>query len=513
MTTENVQTMPAQAVGCDPLRPEIKGFDGAFAWISLALGYLFVKFVFTDVNGFAETGICITTFICGALYVIKCGKKVTFSQWMLGAVICAFSVMFSISASAFINTLCFWFLTAAQFWWVQAVCIQARFVTKYFVPDLMLTVFIQPLRDLGGFFRAAFLSMRNGKRSGTIKAVIIGLTVTVPLTLAVAVLLAEADNNMDLMLGKFIDTLRHYQLFHELLQALFAVPVGMLIFGMLRADAKQKLYPLPSDVSYNEKAQKLKKLDNVGIYAGVTPVCVLYVIYIVSQTSYFLSAFSGKLPDSMSYAQYARRGFFELCMIAVINLAVILFMLTFSKKSGSSATKPLRFFTCMICGFTLFIISTAIAKMLLYVDAYGLTLLRLYTTWFMVLLGITFAVLAVRAFVTKLPTAKILSASFIVMFALLCFSRPDALIAEYNISRYEEGTLEKLDVGMLCNMSDDAYAVMIDHRDAISRAGYSAEFDNRLSYLLDYYDSDPGSAMNYSAQKILSECGERGRCA
>ena len=513
MTTENLQVMPANSVGCDPLRPELKQHDGVFAWISLALGYLFVKFVFSDANGFAETGITISTFICGAVYVKLCGKKITVSQWMMGAMICLFSLMFSISANRFLNTLCFWFITAAQFWWVQAVCIQARFVTKFFLPDLMRTVFIQPLRDLGGMFRAGFISLRSGRRSGAIKAVVIGLTVTIPLTLAVALLLSEADDNIDNMLMKFLNILSRQQLLHEIIIALFAVPTGMIIFGMLRADAKQKLYPLPSDIYYTEKASHLKKLDNLGIYAGVTPICVLYLIYIISQTNYFLSAFFRKLPEGMNYARYARSGFFELCMIAVINLAVILFMLTFSKKSGSESTKPLTFFTCMICGFTLFIIATAVAKMLLYVDAYGLTLLRLYTTWFMVLLGIVFITLAIRAFVKKLPTAKILSASFIVMFSILCFSRPDALIAEYNISRYEAGTLDELDVEMLCRRSDDAYAVMLDHRDAISRAGYSAVFDTNLSYLLDSYESFPASAMNYSAQKILSECGERGRFA
>lgn len=504
MTTENIQEAPVRTESHTFVRPEIKPYDGAFAWITFILGYLFVKFVFYNIDGFVTTAVCIAMFVCGVLYVIKCGKKPTASQWVLGAVICCFSFVFSFTANRLMHDLCFLFLIAAQFWWVQAVCINARFVTKFFWFDLWRTVFVQPFRDFSGFFRAAFASVKNGKSSATVKAVIAGIVMTVPLTVIVAGLLSGADENIENMLSDVLNAIRRSNVFGEMMQVFLAIPVGAVIFGMLRADAKQKLYPLPSDICYNEKISRLKIFENVGIYAGVTPICVLYLIYIVSQTNYFVSAFFGRLPNGTDYAEYARRGFFELCAIAVINLAVIISMLAFAKKGGSERTKPLTVFTCMLCGFTLFIIATALAKMVLYVQVYGLTRLRLYTSWFMVLLGVIFVTITVRALVKKLPTAKILSASFIVMFAFLCFSRPDALIAEYNISRYEAGTLKNLDVSMLCELSDDALAVMTNHSDTIAVCDTNAEFETCLKCKVHDYEKYPIDASNVSSQKLIA---------
>lgn len=39
------------------------------------------------------------------------------------------------------------------------------------------------------------------------------------------------------------------------------------------------------------------------------------------------------------------------------------------------------------------------------------------------------------------------------MFGILCFSRPDFVVAKYNIAMYESGELEELDIYQLTGMS------------------------------------------------------------
>ena len=106
--------------------------------------------------------------------------------------------------------------------------------------------------------------------------------------------------------------------------------------------------------------------------------------------------------------------------------------------------------------FTIILIATALSKMMMYINEYGLTQLRVYTSWFMVLLAMVFVMIIIKQFCFSFHIARWLTAVFTVMFALLCFSRPDALIADYNISMYNSGKLEELDTTALLDMSDDA---------------------------------------------------------
>jgi len=491
-------------------KPEIKPFDNVFVFLSAIAGFLFIRYSVFTFNGFFTTASVILTFICCAVYVIKCGHRPTASQWTGGAMICAFAFTYSITSSPLLHMLCTVFLIAAIFWWVQAVCIKARFVTKFFPSDLLRTMFVQPFIDFGGAFRSFGAKNNTNGRPSTVKPIIVGLIATVPLTFIVAALLASADEGISNIMDNIWSAFRREDSWKLVCELLWTVPAGLIFFGMLRADAKQKLYPLPGDMYYHNKLSACKKVSNLGIYAGVTPICVLYLMYVISQANYFLSAFSGKVPDNMLYSEYARRGFFELCIIAVINLGVILFMLTFSKKSGSESTPALKTYTCLISGFTLFIISTALAKMLLYIGKYGLTRLRLYTSWFMVLLAVIFIVLAVRAFAKRLPTAKIITAAFIVMFGALCFSRPDALITEYNIQKYLEGEHEVLDMRMIESLSDDAYlsalkyvkSGMFEKTDYENHTGYCENIKKMCGRAVDNYENEPSLAYNFSAQEL-----------
>ena len=492
-----VQSAPSAAQTAAP-KTVIRAHDTVFVWISFILGFLIVRYAVFNPNGFATTAASLLTFACSAVYVMRSGIRPTARQWILGAVICVFSCVFSFTASVLLHVLCFIFLITAQFWWVQAAAIHARFVTRFFPFDLIRTIFLQPLLDISSAPRAMKAAVKGSAKAAALRNALIGLAATIPLTAVVAGLLADADSGVEDMLFRLTQLITN-DVAATIVQLILAVPAGFLIFGMMRADAVQKLYPLPSDYYYHEKFSRLSVIPASAVYAGVTPICVLYLMYFISQANYFLSAFAGRLPDNMAYSEYARRGFFELCTIAVINLAVILGMLTFSKKREGKPSPALKAYTCIISTFTLFIISTAIAKMFMYIGEYGLTRLRLYTSWFMVLLAVVFTVLMIRAFVPNFHTSSAISAAFIILFGILCFSRPDAVIAEYNISLYEQGVLPTLDTDMLCKLSDDAYVVMLKHYDTMSS---DPVFTKRLQYRLSDYEEQPMLTYNLSSMRV-----------
>ena len=150
-------------------------------------------------------------------------------------------------------------------------------------------------------------------------------------------------------------------------------------------------------------------------------------------------------PEGTSFAEYARRGFFELCFVSAFNLFLLLFSRGFSRYTDGKENPFLKVLHGLLCVETLILIASALTKMGMYISRYGLTQLRFYTSWFMVTLIVVFVVLILSGF-RPLQTAKILSITVIVSFLLLCWCNSDALIVRYNIGRWESGTLETLDL-------------------------------------------------------------------
>lgn len=491
-------------IDCRPAKKQFAAspHDSVFAWVSMALGFLFVRYTFTCADGFVTTASFILLHLFCVLYLKKSGCRLLLPQRILSLVIYAVGMMFSLSASPVLHGMCFWFLLFAQAWQVTAAGCGIPFVSRYFLQDACSAVLKEPFSNMGAAPSGISASVKKSGTASAVKSVVIGLLVTVPLTIIVAALLAGADSNIERLLNGLLELVTD-NVMRTVIEVAVGIPVGFWLFGMVYGGAHRRENPFPSDAVRAANFADLRMIPNLALYSGVTPICLLYVAYFLSQMNYFVSAFFGRLPGDMIYSEYARRGFFELCGIAVINLIVILVLTGCAKKHPA---KALTVYACALCGFTLFIIATALAKMFMYISAYGLTSLRLYTAWFMVLLAVVFLVLAVRQFV-QIPTSAVLAAAFTGMFLVLCFARPDALIARYNITRYENGTLSELDINALSNLSEDAYAVMAQHKDTILNANEAANdcYKWRVERFKSYYEDHPESAWNLPAQYVLKK--------
>ena len=240
--------------------------------------------------------------------------------------------------------------------------------------------------------------------------------------------------------------------FYALSAALFLyLPASFVIMGIAAAyAAQQKTHP-------------------------VVPLCLMYLLYAVCQADAFRLALKKTISSDIlvliEYTRYARNGFFALCALAVINFVIIL-LLNRSVRTGSSA-RPKRAagLAAALCLYTAFIAVTELAQMTVYIRARGLSERRLFAAWFTLLLGAAFLVLLVKQFVRKLPSAAVVTVCAAVMLGMLYRSSPAERIAAYNIARYENGTLDELDVPMLCELSGDACAVMAQHQETLERAG------------------------------------------
>lgn len=131
------------------------------------------------------------------------------------------------------------------------------------------------------------------------------------------------------------------------------------------------------------------------------------------------------------YAAYARSGFFQLVIVALLTLLIILPALSVCRES-----KAVRILSSAAALLTAVIDFSAFFRMRLYIAAYGLTTLRVVTLW-----GIAMILLALLASIAKAwqPAFRIcpvLASVVLASWTLLNWSNVDKLVSENLVSRY-----------------------------------------------------------------------------
>ncbi|GAA0657967.1 hypothetical protein GCM10010193_05800 [Kitasatospora atroaurantiaca] len=154
-------------------------------------------------------------------------------------------------------------------------------------------------------------------------------------------------------------------------------------------------------------------------------------------------------------SEYARQGFWQLLWVTVLTLVVVALAKRWAPRRTAGDRLLVKGLLGLLCALTLVVVASALYRMQLYVDAFGLTRLRISVAAVELWLGVVFLLVIAGGVLSSrrwLPRAVVLSAALAVgVFGLL---GPDALIAEQNVARYEKSG--KLDVGYLRELSADA---------------------------------------------------------
>lgn len=420
-------------------RPKYSLTDSICAWMCFALGFIFTRYVCGYAGGLWGGIFWASVGALGAVYVRHKALKVTRAQIAVFIISEFFCLTPIFCANGFVNTLAAMFSFALMFYLAISISGAALF-GKHFVIDALSGILARPFMSFTHSPRAAFGLFKGGKegqRSKTVLYVLLGLLCAVPLTIVVVVLLMFSDSAFESVMDTFLSGFANVS-FALFWQIFFAVPIGMYLFGAVFSSTKPAW-------SYSEEAPIYRFLPPPIAYTAVTPICVFYMIYIITQLGYFTAAFGGELPEGYSYSEFARRGFFELCVIAVINLCVITLMQALVRRGDDDRRpKTLRVYTIIISVFTLLLITSALSKMILYIKELGMTQLRIYTSWFMLLLAVIFVIIIVLQ-IKEFSFWKVLFAAFSVMMGVLCFGNIDGMIARYNVSAYQCGALNEFD--------------------------------------------------------------------
>lgn len=347
--------------------------------------------------------------------------------------------------------------------------------------DLANAVVFTPFANLDAFWRV--LARRFSRsRFRTVLLVLAGIAVALPLMFLLGTQLSSADAVFEFLRSRLTAPFWRYG-GKALLGLVAAVPVSMFIYGALfgfRHRRGTELVAKPDN-------ERLHIVPSESVIAALIPVCALQTLYLASQVAYFLSTFSGFLPENYTYAQYARRGFLELCAVSLVNLILIAASLSFTKHKKRGTEKTVNALVVFLCVCSLAMIATAFAKMILYMHSFGLTANRIITSWFMLGLALVFVFTIIRCFKPSFKLIRTATVTAIAMFLMLCFVDCDNVAIGYNKDAYLSGRLEGFDIEMLYQSSDSVIPLVIDlyeHADGELKEGAGA----LLAYYANHYD-------------------------
>ena len=370
---------------------------------------------------------------------------------LVGALACA--VSFAWSGDSAVKTLTL--LLAAVLSTCAVVDMQGLWLrgkdSFRFVGDLCKWSIGYPLGHCGAALWALFHRQNPdgsaaGRRTGS---VILGLVCALPVLVVLVPLLMSSDAAFEGLLNRVN--------FDTLIELIVSVILGAGLFLLLFSQG----FLLPRYEGPMVKTrQPGRGVGQVGLGAFLAVICALYVLYLASQLAYFFSGFAGILPEGYTAAEYARRGFFEMTAVCAINLALLFVCLLIVRKPEGRAPLSIRLMGLFICLFSLVLITTALSKMGLYINRYGMTRLRVLTSVFMVFLAVCFVCVSLRLLLRRFGYMQPVLAAGVVLLIALSFEDCDRFMARYNYAHWQSGQLEELDVDHLGRLGHGAVPIL-----------------------------------------------------
>ncbi len=333
----------------------------------------------------------------------------------------------------------------------------------------------------------------------TLGKAFLGIALAIPVLFIIIPLLMNSDEAFSGMIKNISE---------RTVTILLRIGIGIIIAIFIVAYA----LTLKKDTEPKIKSVKISRMEATVIISFLSVLSICYLSYLFSQLAYFFDAFRGFLPEGYKFtvSAYARRGFFEMSVIAAINFAVILICRIFTKRENKKAIASVNALSVFIGAFTLMIIATALSKMFLYINSFGMTRLRITTSMFMLFLAVLFIALMIKLYnkkVSVIKTAFITAA--IVLILLGCFN-VNCIVAKYNYNAYKNKALNRIDVETIAELGDEGipYLVKLTADEDINTAEYAA-YKLSLAYE-NYYNIEYSEDNIELKERLYDEIGQFG---
>ncbi len=370
--------------------------------------------------------------------------------------------------------------------------------------DYINALVLIPIHNATSFWLCMF--SKRGKSSSSTKTkyflhIFLGLLIGTPFIIIVVFLLSSADAtfknifehlfNFDINVPENIGTL------------IWSLPMATYLYALIYGSSIEDNSKSFNIDKFNKTMDNAAFIPRLSLYTVNAVICCFYILFIGIQAIYFIDILGGSLPADFTYSEYARRGFFELLAIALINIVFIAVAKIFSVKNENN--KYLRIHIILNSILTLALISVDFAKMYLYISTYGLTTLRIIPSVFMIFLCFVFAFIIMGEFKKSFPVTKLSFYAGNILFVLLCLANIDAVVARYNLNAYMNGNLPYYDIYDLRESDMAAMPVIYKAWKNSSDKELKEKLHSSAESIMRYYsfDTDEPISYNYTRNKAL----------
>ncbi len=276
-----------------------------------------------------------------------------------------------------------------------------------FIP---LANFHVPLVDASAFRRFRALT-KTKKKNGILASVIVGIILAIPFLLIVVVLLASAD----IVFRTLIENMTEFIKLPENMWDIVGVALVALI-------AFWSAYLLPYILFKREGKQVVVKKGSFNPVVGITLTALIGFVYVVFSVVQILFLFIGN--------------------------KVIL---------------------TIIGACTYIMIASSAMRMIMYINAYDLTFLRVATLWFLTVIGLWLAALLIGLYNKSFPVFNTCMVTVTILYLAFVFSNPDYQIARYDLSRMTKEEIAGSTVSyttkyFFCDeLSEDAFPAYLEY--------------------------------------------------
>ena len=312
-----------------------------------------------------------------------------------------------------------------------------------------------------------FSGLDKSTRQSLVRSFVIGA----PCLFVFGILLSLADEQFGDMLFGLVEFDVVSLPARVLIIGLITIFAGAVLRGLLVPLRKSKANAVDTGKTDTDKTDPGSKrtfemqMLETGIVLGL--INVMFAVFVFMQMGYLFGgvAYLESVPD-ITLAEYARRGFFELLIVASLAMFVMMWFRQHFQSENKSQEKLFNVLVSMQAGLLLVMLISASHRMWLYTANFGLTELRLYTSAFLVWLAfvIGWFVWTVRGDRTLVFVKGSVLAGFFVVVGLH-LANPEGLIVRTNISRAVEGA--PLDYEYLATLSADAVPTLLSAMEAL----------------------------------------------
>lgn len=306
------------------------------------------------------------------------------------------------------------------------------------------TFFIEslfPFRYIGEYIG------RIGKGKSMMTKILFGFLIAIPFLVIFSALFFTADP----LFRKSFNDIFYSQSINTVLQRGIVDLIAVLFFTGASWAFVSRLMEKRAPV----EPQHHDHIDTTILNTFLALLNLLFVAFIGFQFVYFFGGQDFIHSQGIVYSTYAREGFFQLLAVSVLVVALVIALYRFSNMKHWL----LKGLTLTFIVQTGIILISAVRRLFLYVDAYGLTLSRYWAFIAIALIavGLLFLIISIigRFEIWNIEKYGLIGST--IVLSLLLLVNVEGAIANYNISQYMSGKATEIDSHyVLYGMSIDA---------------------------------------------------------